>query len=163
MNRALIGILIPIIFLTACSSSSPSSSPTTVPPSTVAPKATSAPVSNQPLASTVKPGNWSGVGENNFSISFTVDEGGTVIVKGIQVTFKATCGTNASNITDTLAATENVAIKAGEIKFTNVNYEVIGKAIAADRIEGTLKAEGISLGKLGQCSASGIVWSASPK
>jgi hypothetical protein len=163
MNYRLIGILISIIFLTACSSSSPIPSPTVILQPTAVLKATNAPAGNQPLVSTVKPGSWGGAGDNNFTISFTVGEGGNSIVKGLQVTFKATCGTNASNITDTLAGTENIALKAGEFKFTNANYEITGKAIAADRIEGTLKAEGISLGKLGQCRASGIVWSASPK
>ncbi len=163
MNRALTAILISFILLAACSPASSSSSPTTAPQSTAAPKATSTPVSNQPLVSTVKAGNWRGAGENNFSISFTVGEGGNTIVNGVQVTFTAACGTNASNITETLAATESLAINAGEIKYTNVNYELTGKAIAADRIEGTLKVDKVSLGKLGQCSASGIVWSASPK
>ncbi len=156
-------ILVAFALLAACAPASPAVLPTAASQATAAPKATSAPIRNQPLVSTVKPGAWSGSGENNFSISFTVGEGGNALVNGIQVTYFATCGTRASNVTESVAVTETVALNAGAFKYTNANYEITGNAIAADRIEGTLKAEGVSLGKLGQCSASGIVWSASPK
>lgn len=156
-------ILVAFVWLAACAPAPSAALPTSAPQATDAPKATSAPIRNQPLVSTVKAGSWSGSGANNFSISFTVGEGGNALVKGIQVTYFATCGTRASNVTESVAVTETVAINAGAFKYTNANYEITGSAIAADRIEGTLKAEGVSLGKLGQCSVTGIVWSASPK
>ena len=158
-------VLVGLTMLAACSpaSSQPAASPATAPQVTTTPKTTAAPSGNQSLISIVKAGDWSGGGEDNFVISFTVGDSGNVIVNGIQVSYKATCGARASNITETVAGTEMLALKAGELKFTNANYEITFKAVAADRIEGTMKADGVSLGKLGQCSVSGVVWSASPK
>jgi len=157
-------VLIGLALLVACSpSSQPATSPTTAPQATTASQPTAAPTSNQPLVSTVKVGDWVGSGADNFSIAFTVGEGGNTFANGITVTYKATSGTRGSNVTETLAAMEKVAIQAGVIKYANANYEITGNAVAADRIEGTMKADGVSLGKLGQCSASGITWTASPK
>lgn len=158
-------ILVGLIMLAACSpaSSQPATSPTITPQATTVAKPTAAPSGNQSLVSTVKAGDWSGGGEDNFTISFAVGDSGNVIVNGIQVSYKATCGARASNVTETVAGTESLALKAGELKYTNANYEITFKAVAVDRIEGTLKADGVSLGKLGQCSVSGVVWSASPK
>ncbi len=158
-------VLLALFSLVACSSSTSSSvvTPTTVPQATTAPNPTAASGNNQSLVSTVKAGDWVGSGEENFSISFSVGEGGNAIINGITVTYKATCGARASNVTETLAQTDKVMLQAGVIKFTNANYQITGNAVAADRIEGTLKADGVSLGKLGQCSSSGLTWTASPK
>ncbi len=155
--------LVAFALLAACAPATPTALPTTAPLATAAPKATSAPIRNQPLVATVKAGAWSGAGGDNFSISFMVGEGGNALINGIQVTYHATCGTRASNVTETVGVTETVALTSGAFTYTNANYVITGNAVAADRIEGTLKAEGVSLGKLGQCSASGIVWSASPQ
>jgi hypothetical protein len=163
MNRTSIIILISLILLAACSPASPTPTPTSAPQATAVPKPTTAPVSNQPLVSTVKAGDWSGTGENNFAISFTVGDGGNTIVKGILVTYKATCAASATNMTETLAATDSLAFSAGAFKYTNENYEVIGRAVAVDRIEGTLKADGVKIGRLGQCGTSPVTWTASPK
>ena len=163
MNRTSIIILISFILLAACSPASSSPSPTPVPQPTSVPKPTTAPVSNQPLVSTVKVGDWSGTGENNFSISFTVGDGGNTIVKGILVTYKATCAASVTNMTETLAATDSLAFSVGAFKYTNENYEVIGRAVAADRIEGTLKSQGVKIGRLGECGTSAVTWTASPK
>jgi len=164
MKHALF-FLIGLATLVACSpsSSSPAAAPTTAPQATTVSKPTAAPSGNQSLVSTVKAGDWVGSGEENFSIAFTIGEAGNTLVNGITVTYKATCGARASNVTETIAAAEKIAIQSGEVKFTNANYQITGKAVAADRIEGTLKADGVSLGKLGQCSTSGITWTASPK
>ncbi len=156
-------ILVAFALLAAFAPAWPTTFPPTAPQAPEAPQATRAPIRNQPRVSTVKAGAWSGSGGNTFSISFTVSEAGNALVNGIQVTYYATCGTRASNITETVGVTETVALNAGAFKYTNANYEITGSAVAADRIEGTLKAEGVSLGKLGQCSANGIVWSAAPK
>ncbi len=156
-------ILLALTLLAGCAPASPTVLPTPTPQATPAPQATIAPASNQPLVSVVKVGNWKGTGEDNFTIAFTVGDGGNVITTGIEVTYKATCGARSSNITETVSPTARIAITAGEIKYTDANYTITGQAIAADRIEGTLQADGVSLGKLGQCSASKIVWSATPK
>ncbi len=150
------------VWLVACSSA-PAATPTLAPLPTATPKPASGPVSDQPLVSSVKPGNWSGTGDNNFAISFAVDDSGSTIAKGIQVTYKATCGSNATNVTETLAATDTLAFKSGELKFTNANYEITGRAVAADRIEGTLKAQGVRIGRLGECGTTPVNWTAAPK
>ena len=155
-------ILLGFVLLVACSSATPAPASTPV-QATAALKPTTAPVNNQALVSAVKTGDWSGTAENNFSIAFTIGDGGATIVKGIEVTYKAACGTNSANVTETVALTDKISFTAGQFTYKNENYEIVGRAVAADRIEGTLKAEGVKIGRLGQCGASGIVWTAAPK
>ena len=160
MNRTLVIFLIALVLLTACGTPA---TPAPASQATATPQAKPAPTFSKPLVAAVKPGKWQGAGDNGFIIAFTVSDDGAAVVNGLQFTFHATCGSRASNITDTLSATERIGLQAGQFKFIDANYSLIAGAVAADRIEGMFQAEGVSLGKLGQCGTSSIAWTASPQ
>ena len=177
--QQVIGVTLVVLFLVGCGApaatpepptSTPipptaTSVPSTATPTPVPPTATPTPVPTPALL--LKEGKWKGEGDPGFTISFIVDKGGGITIDGENdIAFHVPCsGYRHGDLGLYSGSTLTVRTKGDEIKFVFSAGEVLGKAVAPDRIEGTFHIDALDFTQagFGECEEVNGVWAASPK